>query len=199
MPKENAAVPLDHLRSKKQPVTRSVRILTDSDLGEEYGRLEKAERALERRLTSTEVPPQALVAEHTEVAKRLADLEKLVEENSILFKFRSIGRKKFEKLQELHPPTEEQEKEFEEAVKDNPQLRGQKVPFNTETYPRALIVACMIEPKLTQSEVADWLEDDSWNEAEIEAMFTAAMEANTQRQVLELGKGSSRTISFDSN
>ena len=35
MPKE----PMDHLRSKKKPVVRAVRIVTDSEVGEEYNRL----------------------------------------------------------------------------------------------------------------------------------------------------------------
>ena len=63
------------------------------------------------------------------------------------------------------------------------------MPFNSDTYPRALIAACIIEPEVTENDCLEWLDDDTWNEAEIEALFTAAMEANTQRRVLDLGKG----------
>ena len=71
--------PLDHLRSLKQPVTRTVRILTDSDIGEEYARLEKQERAIERRLTASESsgnPNPVLIAEHKTVDDKLEALRK---------------------------------------------------------------------------------------------------------------------------
>jgi len=97
--------------------------------------------------------------------------------------FRGIGRARYDALQERHPPTAEQQ------LKTKQQLgTDDKLAWNPDTFPPALIAACLVEPKLTEEEVQRLWISDEWNQAELATLITTALEVNSTRRTVELGK-----------
>lgn len=186
MPNEKAKRPdtLDHLRSVKKPVTKSVRIATDQEVAEKY---HKASNDYQLALLEfRERPHSGNLKEAMQDKKTI--LEKVEEElkaHSLKFVFRSLGRRKYDDLVKAHPITDE---EREEASKQNDGT-DPGIEWSFETFPDALIAKSLIEPELSEEEMLEWLSSDDWNSAEQQALFQAAFEANSTRQVVNLGKG----------
>jgi hypothetical protein len=188
------AVPLDHLRGRKKPVTRSVDIFLDSAVADA---IREADRTFEEADRTAMRRPDDLEAQ---VARdqALAVLEGLRrdavdDEQVVTFRFASIGRKAFDRLRDEHPPTEEQQRRArEDALAAGLRPDQARVTWNDETFPPALISAAAIEPKITLEE-ADEICNRSpdWNDAEVGALFLAALQAQQQRDVVDLGKASS--------
>lgn len=176
--------PLDHLRSKKKPVRKTVWIAGDSELAEELSELEAS---LTRAISSHDAMRQD--NPRVEAALRLietlesevAEKKQKVRESSIKFVFESIGSKAYDKLSADHPPTEDQLKAAVDAGEDKP-------PFNTDSYPVALITASTIEPDMDKEELAEWLDGPDWNGFELLTMFMACNEVNNSRKIINLGK-----------
>lgn len=200
--------PKDRL-PKKKAITRRVRLGNDSEVTEKHEALTRRVVMLEMRLQSQ--PDNEATRAELEIAKKeLEEFEPTMEENSILFEFRAIGRKKLDRLLNEHPPTEEQieqfEKEKEEALLSGDEklieeARRAEITWNYDTYPKALIAATMIKPIRVDypddeeafQEVVEWLSLPEWNDAEIQELFAAALMANNTRAVVSMGKGSSST------
>lgn len=123
-----------------------------------------------------------------EQAKEALDLARLdMEVNSLEFVFKSIGRKGYEDLLMEHRPTPEQQKRAKAEG-------GGEYSFNPDTFPPALTFAAMSEPAMTEEEfMAQIWNNDDWNENEAVSLFTAAMEANSSRRIIDFPKGSRRT------
>jgi len=202
----------DHLKKKTKP-TQDVYICLEPELETTKNELEAAKDAIDMRksqaefeLTVAEELPDGDPTKEQLVklrTKRVADvtaelevateaLEKAedeVAEKTVYLRLQGIGRKKYDKLREEHPPTDAQVLEFQ---KDNPKEDGTPgidVPeYNGDTYPPALISKCLVAPKLTASEVEDFTED--WNFNEYLQLFMAAVTVNTITQVRSWGKAS---------
>jgi hypothetical protein len=71
------------------------------------------------------------------LAQDLADLEEILEEHYIEFRFRALSRKGWQDLLAAHPPTKEQVK------------ADSRASFNPDTFPAAAIAACCVDPVLT--------------------------------------------------
>lgn len=164
-----AKQPQDHLsklRSKK-PITTTLYIpLADgleekvSDAKEELGRA--------RILQDAERETAALVS--------LAAVEEDLRENSLRFYFEGMGRVGFEELLREHEPTPAQKTEDENAA------------WNPDTFPAAIISACLKDPKLSEQEVKDEILDaDNWGPNEVRLILDASIEVNTRRRVASLG------------
>lgn len=201
--------PLDHLRSRKKPVSRPVWIIHNDDLADQ---LQSAQSdALRLRTIADQKPKETQLSSRADEAEE--EVERLREElrdpdNSTKFVGRSIGRKAFDDLQNLHLPTPDQKKD---AKKDG----IGELAWNPDTFPPALILECVSIAYLddeTQEEVLEPLTEDfvkeiwesaqsadgeasTWNHAEVMSLFTAAYEANQTRRVIDLGNGSRRTRS----
>lgn len=161
----------DHLK-KKQPLQRVVVVPTDEDV---VAAFEEASEAVEgARLTSAE----GKAPEDLETA--LSAARQALEETSVRMVFKSIGRKAYDALLLEHPSTPEQKAEQEAEG-------GGVLPYNIETFPVALVAASCAEPKMTYEEVETLM--DEWNSTEFGALWLAALEVNTQRRVVDLGKG----------
>lgn len=155
----------DHLRSQKKPLTKYVEILLDPDVLDAY------DRAQERLGEAT--------ASNRDIRQRELDEAKAkLVEATVTMKFQSLGRKRYEALIAEHPPTEEQN---EQALKETQGEAG----YNIETFPPALIHASCVDPELSEEDVQEIY--DTWNTAELMALFFAALEVNTQRRVADLG------------
>lgn len=176
--------PQDHLRSKKKPVRKTVWIAGDSELAEELSELEasltRAKSSLDAmRQDNPRVEAALRLIENLE--DELVVKKQMVRESSIRFVFQSIGSKAFDQMAADHPPTEEQLKAAVDSGEDKP-------PFNTDTYPVALITASTIEPDMDKAELAEWLDSPVWNSFELLTMFMACNEVNNSRKILNLGK-----------
>jgi hypothetical protein len=118
-----------------------------------------------------------------EIEQEVQAVKTKAREESIFFLFESIGRKRYDKMMEEHPPSKEQVIRAEKE--------GETLTFNVETFPFALIDACALEPEHEPGELGAWLQedpDDEWNTAEIADLFQAAMTTNVGRVRLDLGK-----------
>lgn len=174
--------PLDHLRSKKKPVRKTVWIAGDSELADELSELEAS---LSRARTQAEIArPDRREAALQTVLDMEAEYEAkkaAVRESSIKFVMQGIRTKDYDDLIAAHPPTEEQLEKLKAQGETD-------VPFDVETFPYALIAATCVEPDVPKEDLIAWLHEDSWNRFEILTLFNAANEVNQTRRIINLGK-----------
>jgi hypothetical protein len=176
----------DHLK-KKRPATKTVEVVLDPALAVELRDAEhahtEAERLLEVRPADTDLQAAAWAAaeEVEELRARAAD-----EDAVVAVRFRSIGRVAWDDLLDRHPPTDEQIAEAKRAGLG-------ALNFNSETFPPAVVAASLDEPKLSAVEVLAMWDSPDWNQAELQLLFSAALEVNSSRHTLDLGKGSAGT------
>lgn len=175
--------PMDHLKSKKKPARKTVWIAGDSELAEELSDLEAS---LSREQKSAEMLSdgprrEAAIQAAVELKAQVEAKRAEVRETSIKFVFRALGAKRYDDLLAAHPPTDEQIEQLKAQGEDN-------APFNTETFPKALVAASCVEPEMTPEEMIEWLSGDDWNNNEILSLFMAASQVNSMRSVVNLGK-----------
>ena len=193
--------PQDHQRSKKKPTRRTVWIIGDSEMAEEVESLEADVRRLQsraelrRRRTGADEQGEreARKQEDAEIDAATALVEAKrseLRENSVKFVFQTIGRRKYDALIDAHPATEKQIKDAEAQGNKDP------MPWNPDSYPDALIAACMVEPENghdgtdeDRAAIIEWLQGEEWNTAEIMELFQAALAVNQTRKTVDLGKG----------
>lgn len=180
----------DHLVGRKKPLTRSIPVVLDPGLAEEYNEIRSAAEVAAIRAQNRPDDTDAQFA-HLEAEQALTAARARLDEAEavVWFKFRGIGRHRYEALAEAHPPTELQ------RIKARAGGMREDLPWNPETMPPALIAACLVEPQLTEEQAAALWNDPDWNQAELGHLFAAAIEVNGQRRTVELGKGSERTRS----
>lgn len=159
----------DHLK-KKKPLEKRVPIYLDDETVERMQLAEQMHSTMPNEETQAELDAASAA----------------LKESTVTMVFRSIGRKAYEKLVSEHPPTDEQ---IAEAEKDN----EPKPAYNIDTFAPALVLKSCVEPKMTEDEVLVIFEGDdetpAWNTTEILEIWLAALEVNTQRRVVSLGKG----------
>ena len=174
--------PMDRLKSQKRPVRRTVLIAGDNVLAEEVNALEEEVR----RLRITELRRESDAERASLLEAKVDELEskkKELQDSSIKFVFQAIRRDRYDALVSEHPPSEAQRKEAEEAGETN-------LAFNPETFPVALIIACMVEPsEFDHDEMKEWLTSENWNQSELLTLFQACLAVNTTSSLVSLGKG----------
>lgn len=177
----------DHLRSRKQPATKTVEVVLDPSLAEQVREAERRRDDTERRL-GTRPDSEQVQAEAWEAAAALDALRaQAVKDDAVVtVRFRSIGRHAWDDLIRQHPPTDAQVAEAKASGMGD-------LNFNSETFPPAVVAASLDEPKLTVEEVAAIWDSPDWNQAELGILFAAALEVNNSRHTLDLGKGSGGT------
>jgi len=197
MKDETMKAPLDHLRSRKKPVRKTVWIAGDGEL---VDALAEAEGELSRMRASADTyrnsraelaQSRALELDGQIVIKEeeVSLLRNAVRDSSIKFVFQSIRRQDNDALTEAHPATAAQKAAAKAAGENN------DPPFNPDTYPGALILATMVEPHFDHNdeeqvaEMDEWLSSSAFNQGEFMALFVAAVGVQQERKVVELGKG----------
>jgi hypothetical protein len=170
---------MDHLR-KKKPTTKRVPILLDPDLADQ---LSEARNAFDlARIRYENAPQNADRSDEFDAAKaRYDELLDATRSEVVEFVFRGIGRHAWELLVDEHRPTKEQQDKHRRA---NP--KAGPLEWNPETFPVAAVAASLSEPELTAGEVQEIWDDPDWNDAELAALFFAALESNQQRKVVDL-------------
>ncbi len=185
------AVPLDHLRGKKRPVTRTVEVFLDSDVAAEVNRARAVLEDIEERI-STNKGDLGLQVQRDEARAELERLQDAAVEagDVVSFTFRSIGRKAYERLIEEHPATEEQQKQAREhGVEAGLAPHLSRLSWNADTFPPALIAAASVDPKISHDEAYELFHvSEDWNQAELTALFVTARDAQQARDVADLGK-----------
>lgn len=171
---------LDHLRSAKKPVVKTVVIPLDSELVDRYEKARSELEVLRIRVDANRERDGDLIDKLDAAQDRYDALRAEMEENSVEFKFHSIGRPAYEALLLQHPPTKEQ-KEAARKV-------GERAAYNADTFPPALLAASSFEPKMELHEAEEIWKSSDWNQGELMALFMAAVDCNQARRVVELGK-----------
>lgn len=176
----SAKQPADYLLSKKKASIRTVPICMDAEVADEYATL-LVQVELKKAELRTYEGDKRIERELEDLEAQLLEAKDRAREQTIVFKFRSLGRQAYEDLVQEHPATK---KQVDDAKKEG--LGGQG--FNVETFPIALIAACIIEPKLNEDDVKGMWNSDEWNSAELSLLWECALGVNSQRRVMELGK-----------
>ncbi len=220
----------DHLR-KKAPLEHVVRVplseeavAAHREATEALGRAELALHPMESALRAGEEPGPALVTARDEQdrAKAAAATAKAaLEDETVVMRFRSIGRPSYDALVRDHPP--------KDTTGDDGKPAKSTDPYDVETFAPALIAASCVEPRMTYAQVLalfdlDRLDDDDltdlagryevkldgspthaelvaavrdvapeWNSAEVMDLWIAALACNTQRRVADFGNFSNGT------
>lgn len=179
--------PQDYKRGRKQPNTRKVTIALDPEVADEYDaakdRMETAQRMVDVH-KERGGPPYAEACDELKSATTAFDAAKAeLEESSQTFTFKSIGRRAYEELMLDHAPTKDQIAEAKKTA------GGGEPAFNTDTFPPALIFASCIDPMLTEEDVKEIWEGDSWSQNETTTLFVTALDANNTRRSIDLPKG----------
>lgn len=186
---------LDHLRSLKRPVTRTVPLVCDPEVGAEWDRLTGVLSAAQAKLDASEaadIPAARLRTLRKAVVDAQAEVDAYrptVEAVTFTFKLRSMGRRSFEELMDAHPPTPAELAEADAKGEPRPQ-------WSADTFAVALIAHTLEAPKLTEAEVrAELWDNEDWNNAELSTLWMAALAVNNERRVADLGNGSGTTRS----
>lgn len=172
----------DHLASRKKPVRKHVWMAMDSDLAEEES--EQRQRVATLKVRAKHRPEDEEVqAELVAAEEKLEQLEKKLRADAVKFVFRSLGRRKYDEIINDNQATEEQQAEVR---KDDPDA---VLEFNPETFPPALVAACIESPELSKEEVQKLFDSDDWNSTELMVLFQTALAANIARSQVNLGNG----------
>lgn len=189
--KSKNKAPLDHLRSRKKPVTKTVWIADDSEVAERYQRAE-AEMQLARDFSRDHPLSEAALQEYQEKKTAYEEIEADMKQSATAYKLRSIGRKKFEKLQADYPITDENRAKA--TVENDGKDPG--IEWDPDAFPPMLIAECIVSPVKfeedddeAKAEFISWITGEEWNLSETSSLFEAAWQVNTIRRVIDLGKG----------
>lgn len=80
--------------------------------------------------------------------------------SSAEFAFHALGAHELDALQAKHPPTAAQK------------LQG--LAWNGDTFPPALVAACLTDPEVTEEEMTEMWNSGEWSTGELSSLFTAA-------------------------
>ena len=190
-------VTFDNLRKKKKPHYKEVAILLDPNLGDAVDEIRAEILAIEKGMiihatrsnkTLSEAELKKIDKDLKEANKRLEEAENLMYEASIVFKFKSIGRRAMDDLLTSNLPTKAQ-------IADARTEGNTDLQYNPDTFPQALISASCVSPAMGLEEVQELWDDEGWTTTELLTLFTAAQEANQDFRSLDPKKGSGRTRS----
>lgn len=185
--------PQDH-RRKLRPTEIRVSICDDGDA---RSALLEARNALYDAEHPRDGDPDLEVVEGAR--QDLEAAEAAAREVSVLYVFRSIGRKAWRALIDEHPPTEDEiadadaEYQRRKAAGEDIEASAVRPDWNGDTFPQAALSACCIEPGLTEAEADELL--DQVSDLEASQLLGAAVVANMTSRVVDLGKGSGPTRS----
>ena len=177
MPKNE--ITFDDLKNRKKPVRKRVFISMDESLAEEFEDAKKELKVCES-LVRRQVEDPKLSDRHAQAKKDFKKAEDAARGSAVEFTFRSIGRKKFEALMREYPITDEQRVE---AAREG--VKG--LSWNPDTFLPALTASSLESPKLSEDEILALWNDDSWNPAELTALYETALEAQSTGGVVDLG------------
>jgi hypothetical protein len=168
VPDAEPSAVIARLRSKR-PAEQAVKVFLDDSLVERVRELELEHAAAVAR----EDEDEAAAVEAT-----LEDARDELAAETIDLLFRSIGSEAYDALVLEHPATDRQNA-------DHMKQYGIPAPYNSDTFPPAVIAASLAEmdgepQEVTAAEVSTLFE--TWNGSEVVMLFEAALLVNTSRR-----------------
>lgn len=105
------------------------------------------------------------------IAAQIAELEAELERYAVTFKVRALPRRQWTDMLAKHPPTPAQLKQHD------------RLDFNPETFPGAVLAACLVSPKMTPEQVkvlenGDENGNGGLTDAQFNMLFNAAVSIN---------------------
>lgn len=172
----------DHLVGKKKPLTKRIPIVLDPDLAEEHERARRDRDVAQMRSEANPKDPESAFA-LIGAEDRLAELRRRLEDEGAIvwFTLRGIGRTRYDALLDAHPPTAEMRLKAKAAGFET-------ASWNWDTFPPALVHACLVDSDLTLEDLQEMWDSDDWNQAELTEILNAAVAVNGTRRTVELGK-----------
>lgn len=174
------------VKKRKKPVVKKVLIALDGEKADEFN---EARSTFETLQEEAKAAPRdkAIQADLYTAREKFEALKSAMDGEVVEFVFRSIGRSRYEEIFEECSPTEKQKQEAARKGEEEPQ-------WNEDTFPASVMAASIVEPEMTEEEVFEMWESEDWNQAELTSLFLAALTANAERKVVDLGKGSGQTL-----
>ena len=157
----------------KQPNTKTVDIVLDSDLANEIQLLEQEKAQMQNRRG------RSLADGIGPLETKLDALYEKAAEGAATFTFRDPGRKPFDDLVLEHRPTQEQKDRVIE-------LGGGILEFNLDTFPPALMALTASDPKMTLKQAETIF--DEWGSGDAETLFAAALLVCKERTSIPLSR-----------
>lgn len=166
-------------KARKTARTVAVTIVVNDEWGRDVNELQASITRVERDAGSVGPAGTAARQELDELQEQLDKLLAGKDDNTATFRFKGLSPDRYERLINSSPPTKEQ--------RTLAAAQGGFAPlWNPERFMPALVHACMVEPDdWTLEDVEDLFESDEWNRAEVNALFTAALSACTDRHAIQ--------------
>lgn len=151
-------------RESHRQLELPVRVPMRADLFAEITALEvqaKREREIDERENREPVAPG--------IAHRIMGLEEELRDSEVEFRFRALGRRRYNELLADHPPTDKQKQEAADA--------DAVLAYNPDTFPPLLLAASCVEP--TDMDVDDWSDIwENWSEGQVGPLWRTCLAAN---------------------
>ena len=168
--KQAAPFTVDELISEAKLPEQAVRVCLRGDLTREHDAL-----VAELEQIADEDTLAGASAERVALAEAIREVEEQMAASVRVITVRAMGRRKFKELLDAHPPKE-----------------GQAGQFNPDTFPRELVAACAIEPRMTPTD-ADRL-FDVLSTGQVEELFAAAWFVNQGATRVPFSKAASEVL-----
>lgn len=167
-PKRTAAEVL----AMHKPVRHSMTFCLDSELADRVlvaqGEARRAAQAL--KVNTDPAKAAELLEEFSRLDRLRAEAEEAKAEASVEFVAQALPRADYDAIMamEKYRPTIQQQEEWRKEC-DDKGIKYEPLSFNPDTFPPALIAACMVEPEFTEGEAQHlW---DEWSQAQAAQIF----------------------------
>ena len=166
----------DILRERK-PAERAVYICVDPGLVVTYEEIEGRIKLLEHQAMMKRGKSSLAEGDSHEIMDlrdQLRELDNEIEEISVKFLARDIGRKNYDKLLTAFPANEEEKKDWKDSgmlAREGPLSWGQD-------FIAPLIAACYVEPAISIEEANELV--DAWGQGEVTKLFTNCLMVCTE-------------------
>lgn len=135
----------------------SVRVTQRADLLAEHVRLQAAHKAAVRGDMS-----ENRLAEAPGIVEQLKAIEAEIAASEFTFTFEALGRQEYLQLLAAHPPRQED--------------RAERLSFNGETFPPALVAASAVEPTISAEQAEQLF--TTLSDAQFSKLWNAALSVN---------------------
>ncbi|MFD7609721.1 hypothetical protein [Streptomyces sp. NPDC059828] len=162
---------IEDILKRAKPRERTVKVCIAGDLAGEVERLEE-----ELAQVAEDWQPQNLAEAHPgrEISERIAALRAQMRESEVPFLLRYIGDEKYSSLVAAHPS--EDPKEL----------------FDSDTFPRALIAACCVDPVMTEEQAKELFEVIT--QGQIKDLFDAAWDVHNSSGIVPFSLAASALL-----
>lgn len=164
------------LEAKKRG-TRSVTICLDPALAEARDKATKIAGGLEL-LAARDTAPAGAAEEAAEARAKADEATAAAEAATVEFVFQALGRTELEDLMAEHKPTRAQQDALRATLKEQGLPPTERLAYNSETFPPALLAAAAVSPTMTLEEAGQLWNHPDVSRGEAGALLGAAFQVN---------------------